>query len=315
MARARSDKREKAYQMWLDSGKKMLLKDIAAELAVNETQIRKWKSLDKWEHSEKVRPLAKQKGTLPNKKSNVTNKKGTQKRRAIEDFKDEFELEDIDAELNEKQRLFCLYYVKYFNATLSAIKAGYSKDTAHVQGSRLLSHVKVRAEIKRLKGTLQEELFIDAMDILQYYMKIAFADITEYLEFGQKEVQAMGMYGPIFEGKGKNKKKVMVTVNYVDLHESRDIDGTIISEVSQGKDGIKVKLVDKMKALEKLEKYLDLLPDHHKRRIEEERLKLDKEKFEHDKKQGGDKGNVTEAMKSALEQIQQRRKERMSDGQ
>src|SRR5690606_34518495 len=101
----------------------------------------------------------------------------------------------------------------------------------------------------------------------------------DYVEFGQREQQVIGMYGPVYEGKGKNKKPVMETVNYVELKDSSQVDGTIITEVSQGKDGIKVKLADKMKALEKLEKYFDLLPDKHKRRIEEEKLRLEQDKF------------------------------------
>ncbi|BFH66239.1 hypothetical protein J27TS7_10850 [Paenibacillus dendritiformis] len=34
--------------MWLDSGGKMKLKDIAAALGLGETQVRKWKSVDRW---------------------------------------------------------------------------------------------------------------------------------------------------------------------------------------------------------------------------------------------------------------------------
>ena len=49
--------------MWLESGKKRQLKNIAAELQVSEEQIRKWKSLDKWD-----------KVTLPNRKGNVTKR-------------------------------------------------------------------------------------------------------------------------------------------------------------------------------------------------------------------------------------------------
>lgn len=48
MARERSPDRDKAKQMWLDSGRTMKLKDIAAELGIGETQVRKWKSQDKW---------------------------------------------------------------------------------------------------------------------------------------------------------------------------------------------------------------------------------------------------------------------------
>lgn len=48
MARERSPDRDKAKLMWLESGGKMLLKDIAAALSVGETLVRKWKSQDKW---------------------------------------------------------------------------------------------------------------------------------------------------------------------------------------------------------------------------------------------------------------------------
>lgn len=67
MARPRSPNRDKACELWLKSGKKRPLKDIAAELKVSEEQIRKWKNQDKWD-----------KVTLPNAKSNVTNRKGGQ---------------------------------------------------------------------------------------------------------------------------------------------------------------------------------------------------------------------------------------------
>lgn len=63
MARPRSPNRDKAFQMWLESGKKRQLKDIAAELQVSEEQVRKWKNQDKWD-----------KVTLPNAKGNVTKK-------------------------------------------------------------------------------------------------------------------------------------------------------------------------------------------------------------------------------------------------
>lgn len=63
MPRARSPKRDEAYQLWIDSGKTKKLKDIAAELGVSETQIRKWKNQDKWN------------GNVTNPKSNVTKRK------------------------------------------------------------------------------------------------------------------------------------------------------------------------------------------------------------------------------------------------
>ncbi|MFE8697968.1 terminase small subunit [Cytobacillus sp. FJAT-53684] len=176
-----------------------------------------------------------------------------------------------DSDLTEKQRLFCLYYVRSFNATQAAINAGYSKVTAHVQGPRLLGNVRVRDEIKRIKQTMTSELYLEAMDVLNKYIKIAFSDITDFLTFGQKMVPVIGMMGPITDEHGK---PVMEEVNYVDFKESGIVDGTIISEVKQGKDGVSIKLEDRMKALDKLSLYFDLFPDKFKRQIEEEKLKI-----------------------------------------
>lgn len=73
MPRARSPKRDQAYQLWLDSGKKKKLKDIASELGVSETQIRKWKNQDRW-NSNVTNPngnVTKRKGAPPGNKNAV----------------------------------------------------------------------------------------------------------------------------------------------------------------------------------------------------------------------------------------------------
>ena len=67
MPRQRSPKRDLAYRLWLESDKKRKLKDIAAELEVSESQVRKWKNQDNW------------KGNVTNKaKGNVTERRGGQ---------------------------------------------------------------------------------------------------------------------------------------------------------------------------------------------------------------------------------------------
>lgn len=41
--------------------------------------------------------------------------------------------------------------------------------------------------------------FFSEADVFQKFMDIAFADITDYVSFGQQEVPVMGMYGPLKE--------------------------------------------------------------------------------------------------------------------
>lgn len=69
MARARSPARDKAYEIYKISEGKKLLKDIAAELGVSDSQIRKWKNQDKWDDQ--------MNGNATNEKGNVTNKQGS----------------------------------------------------------------------------------------------------------------------------------------------------------------------------------------------------------------------------------------------
>jgi phage terminase small subunit len=216
-------------------------------------------------------------GTLKSRKSrdgwsrDATQKDATKKKVATPKKKVAPKKEPVieSDELNEKQRLFCLYYVKSFNATQSAIKAGYSAGTAHVQGPRLLGNVRIAEEIRRIKKDMTQGLFIDAMDVLNKYIKIAFSDINDYLSFGRKQIEI---------DRDKDGNAITAEVNYVQFNESANVDGSIISEVKQGKDGVSIKLEDKMKALEKLSLYFDLFPDKFKREIEQEKLKIAQEK-------------------------------------
>ncbi|MFQ6799921.1 terminase small subunit, partial [Bacillus thuringiensis] len=259
MARQRSPDRDKAFEIYKASKGEKPLVDIAAELNLKPSQIRKWKSQDKWDEQ--------MNGNVTIAKRSVTNVKNPKTKEKLKEILE-------DEELTEKERLFCLYYVKYFNGTQAALKAGYSKDGAHVQASRLLRRERVASYIKELKGELVENVFVEAMDVLKEYIKIAFADITNYVTFGQKEVPVMGMFGPMKDEAGNEITRI---INYVDLHEADMVDGSIITEVKLGKDGVSVKLADKMKALDKLSQYFDLVPDNFKRKIEEERHKIQME--------------------------------------
>jgi len=58
--------------------------------------------------------------------------------------------------LTDKQKLFCIEYVKRHNATEAAEIIGYKQPQA--QGPRMLSNVKIQDEIKRIEGNLEIDL-------------------------------------------------------------------------------------------------------------------------------------------------------------
>ena len=165
-----------------------------------------------------------------------------------------------------------MYYVGSWNAKQAALKAGYglkgNKHTANVMGCRLLKRPRVVEELKRIKELLVQDVYLEAKDVLQMYIKIAFADIGEMVRFNGGSVS---------------------------LFNSNEVDTSLIQEVKEGKDGISIKLVDKMKALEKLELYFDLLPDNWRRKVEAEKMELERRKVELSEKNAGDAGGPAEA--------------------
>lgn len=277
MARPRSPNRDKAYQLWLESGKTRQLKEIAAELGVSEEQVRKWKNKDHWD-----------KVTLLNSKGNVTKQKidknTLREKPAVEAVDQVIE----NPELTDKQRLFCLYFVKNFNATKAYQKAyGSDYETAMRCGSRMLRNVEVKQEIQRLKEDRMKREYLSENDIFQKYMDIAFSDITDYVEFGREQVHVMGAFGPVMVVDEETGKKVplMKNVNSVRFKESSDVDGTIIAEVKQGKDGASIKLMDREKALQWITEHMDLATEEQRAKIANLNAKTESMKKDDEDKQ------------------------------
>lgn len=252
MARAPDKRIEEARQLYRQ-GKKLV--EIASQLNLPEGTVRRWKCTHKWD-SERS-----------DKKNERSEKKKTKKKKAAES-----EVEQVieNPELTDKQRLFCIYYIRSFNATKAYQKAyGCSYENAMQNGSRMLRNDKVKEEILRLKQERLNREFLSESDIFQKYMDIAFADITDYLEFGTEEVPVMAMYGPVKtkDPETGEEKTLTKIVNTVRFKESSEVDGTILAEVKQGRDGASIKLSDRMKALQWLSDHMNMATEEQKAKI------------------------------------------------
>ena len=269
MAREKNNNREEAFKLY-KKGLKLI--DISKKLGVSDATVRSWKNRYKWDLNSGATLQQKEK-----KKCNVVKKDATKKKVKKEAFEHEVKEVLENTNLTDKQKLFCIYYAKYFNATKAYQKAYESSyAVANTEGWKLLVNPRIEVEIKRIKANKFKGAMLEPGDILQKYIDIAFADITDYLEFGQEELPVMTMYGPL---KNEETDEVVTKlVNTVKFNQSSNVDGTIISEVKQGKDGASIKLQDKMKALEVLRKNIGLLDIETLKRlnIEEERLQLEK---------------------------------------
>lgn len=81
MPRPRSPNRDKAFELWLESGKNRTIKNISEELGVSENQVRKWKNQDKWENREALLNVTKSNGNTIQTNGNITNQSKPAKRK------------------------------------------------------------------------------------------------------------------------------------------------------------------------------------------------------------------------------------------
>ena len=252
MPRVRSPERDKAKELYIQHNIKLI--DIAQQLGVLDTQIRKWKSQDKWDNE------LEGKGTLPNTKRNVTNKKVQKDKEEKETISQVVKEVMENVELTDKQKDFCLYYVKYRNqvkAYMKAYNSSYLNACSHAW--EVWNRVEIQREIDNQLELIREGIKLDIMDLVKLNMDIAFADMKDYTEWGKKEIEV---------DKDEEGEPIKVEVNYVDFKESEEVDGTLVSEVKKGKDGVSIKLQDKGKAIDFLYKHLVYVSEEDKRKLE-----------------------------------------------
>lgn len=227
MPRQRSPNRDRAFEIYREHGGGVELIEIANQLDVPEGTVRGWKNKDKWDS-----------------KLNGAFQKNTErskpKIRIVTEEKSLVESVIENEALTEKQRLFCLYYVKYFNATKAYQKAyECSYETAGSNGYALLQNTAIKAEIKRLKQNRLNQAMLDPEDIFQKYMDIAFADMNDYM---------------------------MIQNGMVLLKDSDSFDGSLIKKISSGKVD-SIELHDRMKALDWLANHMDMATEEQRARV------------------------------------------------
>lgn len=261
MARARDPNRDKAFEIFKEHNGDITNRKIAEMLGVLEKTISAWKSRDKWN-------VVLQNGECSTTKPKQQNKS---KKKVV--AKGETPIIE-NGNLTDKQQLFCIYYVKLFNAT-KAYQRAYECNymIANTNGPRLLVNARIKDEIMRLKQHRMNDALFDKHDVLQKYKDIAFADMSEYIGWGYELEPIYDDDGvPLLDDDGNER---MYKRSYVYLKNDAEVDSTIVTGVTKGKDGVTIKLGDKMRALDFLAKYTDLLNDQEVKtlRAEEQRMK------------------------------------------
>lgn len=254
-------------QAELDYTSGMKYKDIAEKYAVSINTVKSWKVRYKWSrkgvHTKpKSMHTKKPKVCIQNEDANIENKV---RKKIVESIAD-------NEVLTGQQRLFCLYFTDNPNATRAYQKAFKStRLTAQSAGCRLLTNDKVRAEIDRLKQIKYESIMLQADDIVERQMRIAFADMTDFIDLTVKNDSIVK----------PNGDTVKFKYNNLIVKESSELDGAVIQEVKSTKDGIAIKLKDSQKAFDWLTKYFEFNPqDKHRIDFDNAKLEIERQKVD-----------------------------------
>lgn len=149
--------------------------------------------------------------------------------------------------LNAKQRLFVKEYIKSGNATQAAKVAGYSPKSAKTVGPRMLENVGVKAAIARSLDKATEKAELNAAAVLANIRKLAEVNLT-------KAFAEDGTMLPLHE-MPEDVQFALVSIESDDL-----IVGSYTKKKKIGKTR-KLKIADKVRALEMLAKHFKLLTD------------------------------------------------------
>lgn len=172
-----------------------------------------------------------------------------------------FSRKEMIEKLTDREVAFCEYYINDYNIKMAAIKAGFKPMQNKTLSKIVAGKQKVIDYIAWLKIRLYDEACVNAVDILNSYAKMAFYDITDYID--------------------KKGNKII-------LKDFDKIDGQIIQEISQNANGgINIKFPDRLKAFDKLENYMDVNPYDWKRKLEEKKVQLMEEKVNIEKTKVG----------------------------
>lgn len=163
----------------------------------------------------------------------------------------------VDLELTDKETDFILYYLESNNATQSYLKSyKIDKKWAGIKGYQLLHKPKIQSAIKKLKKMQKHTLDVNPNLYVETLLKGASADIGDYIEFREEDV-------PILDADGSQMhdpdtgEPLFKKVNKMHLTDSAFVDTGVVTGIKQGRDGISITLVDKIKCLELLRKYFN----------------------------------------------------------
>ena len=128
--------------------------------------------------------------------------------------------------LTEKQKAFCDYYIETLNATESAIRAGYSKNSAAETGYENLRKPHIKNYIDKRLKQLEDERIAKADEVLQYLTAVMRGEEKEKFIILNDDGEEVEVEVPA-KIKERTKAAELLGKRYTLFADKLDIEGTI----------------------------------------------------------------------------------------
>ncbi|MBN7822180.1 terminase small subunit [Bowmanella yangjiangensis] len=200
--------------------------------------------------------------------------------------------------LTPKQRRFVDEYLIDLNATQAAIRAKYSARTAASIGEENLRKPEIAEAIHQRMKDREKRTEITQDMVLRELAKIGFSDIRKAVKWGETELRVSeGEEGDLMPYHG---------LSLVGSDQIDDDTAAAISEVSEGREGLKVKFHDKKGALVEIARHLGMFTakGHAELDLEMKRIQIEKSKAELEQiKRTGGGTDASQLLRDLIEKL------------
>ncbi len=151
---------------------------------------------------------------------------------------------------DDRHKRFAFEYVVDYNISKAAVRAGYSPNDPWSSGKACLMRPEVKALIDHLEAGIQEACRITAERVIAELVSLGLSNIKDYVKW-DKDGVSMVPSGKLTAGQSAAIKKIKQTKTVVTGKDDYEKETTILE----------FELHDKLSALDKLMRHMDLYDD------------------------------------------------------
>lgn len=278
----------KSIQKEWESGESSM-KQLSVKYGIPYNTIRKRRERHEWNPPDKVnvkkRTKLQQAEDRAEKLAEAAEHKRLKKEQELIKQKNEEVAYSGGVGLSDEERLFAQEFLLCHSPTNAYRKAFGRNPKDKNEPYRILRYKRIQRYITELQAGVGESFALTLQNLMQEFTEMAFSDINDWIEWGSQDITQKKVIGydengnPEYEldDDGFPVTEVVGQRPFIKFknEDERPVNSRVIQEIKMGKDGISVKMVDKLAAMRELKEFFKYVQTDEMRRLQEEKLRVE----------------------------------------